>query len=656
VIRSETAEAPAVQVSPTEGYRRWSNVYDSEANPITSLEGRFLRRLLPPIKGRDIVDFGCGTGRWLEVLAARSPRTLTGVDASAQMLAHAARKLAGRALLLNGNCKNPPIQSASADLILCSFVLGYLPSLPPFAGQIRRIVRPGADIFVSDLHPETQLKFGWRRGFRDANQRVELQTHWRSLDSILSEFEQQGIRPVAILEIPFGEPEFKILEAAGKSASIGEFRDHPAIYLLHLRSADSRVRDTQLNSRGELVATVSGARVALGSRECLKAELGLEDGRISSISSRSARLFSPPLAAQCVDLSEFLILPGLINAHDHLEFALFPRLGRGGYQNFVEWATDIHRPAESPIREHRSVPKNTRLWWGAIRNLLCGATTVCHHNPYVAEVFENDFPVRVVRDFGWAHSLAMEMEIAGKHADTPAGQPFILHLGEGMDNASAEELFQLDRVGALTGRTVVVHGLALNAEGRRLLRDRGAALVWCPTSNVFLFGRTHQQETIGQLVSVALGSDSSLTAQGDLLDELNFACEQVRVSPDDLYAQVTLQSADILRLESGQGSLRVGAVADLIATRDRNLTPAETLARSTYRDVELVIVGGRVQLASPSIKERLAGELAEGLEPLEIDGELRWIRAPLARLFAHARSALGHDLTMNGRAVNDGAV
>ena len=32
-----------------------------------------------------------------------------------------------------------------------------------------------------------------------------------------------------------------------------------------------------------------------------------------------------------IDLQDYLILPGLINSHDHLEFNLFPRLGHGPY-------------------------------------------------------------------------------------------------------------------------------------------------------------------------------------------------------------------------------------------------------------------------------------------------------------------------------------
>ena len=89
-------------------------------------------------------------------------------------------------------------------------------------------------------------------------------------------------------------------------------------------------------------------------------------------------------------------MPGLINAHDHLEFALFPRLGNPPYRNYVEWGDDIHNRFPEVIAKHRAVPKDVRLWWGGIRNLLCGVTTVCHHDRLWPVLFAPEFPVTVL--------------------------------------------------------------------------------------------------------------------------------------------------------------------------------------------------------------------------------------------------------------------
>src|SRR5262249_40034352 len=141
-------------------------------------------------------------------------------------------------------------------------------------------------------------------------------------------------------------------------------------------------------------------------------------------------------------------------------------------------------------------------------------------------------------DCGWAHSLAMDAQLENKHRSAPKDVPFVLHACEGLDEASADELSDLDRRGLLDDRTILVHGLALTAEGIALLNARGATLVWCPTSNQFLFGRTHALQTIASVHRVSIGSDSPLTAAGDLLDEIRLAHRAIGVSADALYRMV----------------------------------------------------------------------------------------------------------------------
>jgi len=334
-----------------------------------------------------------------------------------------------------------------------------------------------------------------------------------------------------------------------------------------------------------------------------------------------------------------------------LEFALFPRLGKGGYKNFIEWADEIHRPTASPIAEHRQVPREVRLWWGGIRDLLCGVTSVCHHNPFEPDVFTDEFVVRVLRDYGWAHSLPLDPGAAVKKNATPEGQPFVIHLAEGVDEECAQEIFALHRAGGLDQYTVIIHGLGLGRRGRELLRSTGAGLIWCPSSNLFLFGKTLSSQEIRELPNIAIGSDSPLTACGDLLDEVRCASQLLQSSANIIYEYVTRQPAKLLHFRSGEGNLRIGGLADLIAVRDTGLTPAETLLALSHRDVELVLLGGRVQLASTEIMRRLPTGLHEGLQPLAMEGVVRWIRAPLDRLFAQTRTHLGEDIYLGGKQV-----
>ena len=637
---------------PQKLFDSWAEVYDAQPNPLLSLEQRLLGPMLVDVRGLDILDAGCGTGRWLEQLAERSPRSLLGVDTSSAMLKVAAGKLNNQCDLRLGSCTALPVPDASTDMVLCSFVVSYLDDLDRFAYEIDRVARPGATVVLTDMHPDTEASLNWVRWSpaNDSDTRIHGQG-W-PLQQITGAFEARGFRVVSLVEPVFGVEEGEIFEQCGRPDLYQAAAHLPAIYLLQLRKPTSSPR-ARIAVKGTTDSLrLHGARVARGPMAASSASVSVEGGTIhlvqdGSTANHKAGFFSE----SALDLSGYLLLPGLINAHDHLEFSLFPNLGDGPYQNAAEWAHDIHENNAALIERHRKVPRPVRLSWGGIRNLLCGVTTVCHHNPISPDLLDPGFPVKVLSDFAWAHSLSLDPQLAEKFAKSSTDAPFILHAAEGVDRKSLEEVFKLDRMHALNERTVLVHGLACTPVAVGLINQRLTAVILCPTSNKFLFHQFLSQSLVRSLNKVILGSDSPLTAAGDLLDEIRFTRSQIGLHADSIYTMVTDQPADILRLRRGEGRLRPGSAADMLVVRDRGLNPAETLAQLTVDQVELVITAGRVQLAGPGLFERLPAALTNGLEPFEVDGVPRWVRAPIGQLIADAEEVLGSDFCVGGKRV-----
>jgi cytosine/adenosine deaminase-related metal-dependent hydrolase len=313
---------------------------------------------------------------------------------------------------------------------------------------------------------------------------------------------------------------------------------------------------------------------------------------------------APDKGDAVVDLHDSFMLPGLINAHDHLELNSQPRLKwRERYENASEWIADFQpRFKNDPdLAVARPSTLDDRVWVGGLKNVLSGVTTVCHHNP-MHRPLRRRFPVRVVERFGFSHSLHIDGErVAHSYQSTPREWPWIIHAAEGVDEAARSEIDTLDRLGCIGANTVVVHGVACGQRASARLIDAGAGLVWCPSSNQFLFNGTTDVRAFDDAERLALGSDSRLSGEGDLLDELAVAHETRQLSAEGLARTVTTGAAQILRLP-GAGRLAPGLLADLTVFRASAPCPFDNLVRASRTDVRMTMIGGKPCVAEPELQ------------------------------------------------------
>lgn len=276
------------------------------------------------------------------------------------------------------------------------------------------------------------------------------------------------------------------------------------------------------------------------------------------------------------------VRPGLINAHDHLHRNHYGRLGAPPYPDACAWAHDIQQRHRQTIARGQAKPRREALLHGAWKNLRAGVTTVVHHDPW-EPAFDNAFPLRVV-PIACADSLGMTPTLSGIEPETR----FCLHLAEGTGSTAADEIRELHARRLLGPNLLAVHAVGLDHAGIALFRRSGAAVVWCPTSNVFLFGRTAPAPLLAEGVDVLLGSDSLLTGAGDLLDELRCARATRLLEDDRLEAAVGEVAARRLGLPPAR--LEPGERADLVVL-------SRPLLEASAKDVQLVVAGGIVRIA-----------------------------------------------------------
>jgi SAM-dependent methyltransferase len=156
LLADENLRGQGVDVTPVSSiaaYEQESVTYDADAagglfDVDEPLVGEFLRGREPGLA----LDAACGTGRFAEFLGKRGYQVI-GVDSSPAMLAHARRRVPSGQFRL-GTLDHLPLPDDSVDVVVCALALVHVARLPPVLAEFARVLRPGGDLVISDMHHE----------------------------------------------------------------------------------------------------------------------------------------------------------------------------------------------------------------------------------------------------------------------------------------------------------------------------------------------------------------------------------------------------------------------------------------------------------------------------------------------------------------------
>jgi 5-methylthioadenosine/S-adenosylhomocysteine deaminase len=178
------------------------------------------------------------------------------------------------------------------------------------------------------------------------------------------------------------------------------------------------------------------------------------------------------------------------------------------------------------------------------------------------------------------HGASAEMIRAGWEVAETERTVFHIHVAEGryegertLREHGATPIRYLDKLGALGPRMIGVHCVWLDDEEVALMGARGAALAYCPSSNMFLGdGITRVPELLRAGVRIGLGTDGGCTNNRlSVFEEMRMTSllQRVRLldgrvlDAETAFTLGTRSGAQVLGLETGL--VAIGRLADLVA-------------------------------------------------------------------------------------------
>jgi cytosine/adenosine deaminase-related metal-dependent hydrolase len=375
-------------------------------------------------------------------------------------------------------------------------------------------------------------------------------------------------------------------------------------------------------------------------------------GKISDLGDGD-RLARAHPAAIVRDLGEVVLLPGLVNAHAHLELSTHVRGGPPA--SFVDWLTDLMG---------RLVDPTEAVKLGVAQSLRFGVTSIgdISRQCAVTRPLLAGGPLRIV-SYGEVQAMAQRRGLLEERfavaSDTtneserlrvgvtphapysiePAGyarcldfairanRPIATHLAEtpaeanflGDQSGPFRELWdvlnawdeQVPRflggpiryaksLGLLDYPTLLAHVNYCDDEEMSILAHGKASVVYCPRTHAYFGHPPHRWRTmLDRGINVAVGTDSCASSPDlNLLDDLRLLRKIAPEMPaEDIFALATLRAARAIGMEDSIGSLTPGKYADVVAIPAKDL---DEVLNCVVLPSAVWIGGERMEQTAPS--------------------------------------------------------
>ncbi|WP_232696642.1 amidohydrolase [Brevibacillus daliensis] len=383
-------------------------------------------------------------------------------------------------------------------------------------------------------------------------------------------------------------------------------------------------------------------------------------------------------AKKVIDAGGDIVMPGMINTHNHVPMVAFRSIGEEGVGNRL---FDVFFPLEEKLLSRDLI--YTASVHGAIEMAKGGVTTYAdmyYHEDEIAKATEKvgirgvlaesviSFPVVDAKEpYG---GIKYAEDYIKKYKDseliTPAVAPhapytvspekiketkaladkykvpFIIHAAEFADEAERVEkkfgvksesvISYLDSLGVLDENTILAHAIHLSDKDISIIKERNAKIAHNPIANTK--GATGvspaiKMDQVG--IDIGLGTDGPMSSNTmDVFGTMGYAArvhklvnkDQSLMPPSKAVELATIGGAKVLGMDDKIGSLETGKLADIIIVdvHAPNTFPSyDPYATITYaagpQNVTDVIVNGKMIVEANELKTY---DYAKDLKDMEV--------------------------------------
>ena len=342
------------------------------------------------------------------------------------------------------------------------------------------------------------------------------------------------------------------------------------------------------------------------------ARVWLAGGKIMAIARAGEALPDGAKDAPVVD-SKGAIYPGIIDLHNHPEYAIYPLMPiKRKYRDRYEWRwyDDIYNkritfPQEVLTRPHY-LDLGLEIGRYGEYKALAGGTTSLQGGRINLAYSKEECLVRNIENSPVESRMASSRVDIGRSSKEWAAMQaergkglLVVHLAEGPSPRMATEFGAIKDSNLLGPELIAIHGVGLTEPQLQEMATAGAKLVWSPLSNFMLYGQTANvaaAKRAGLSISLApdwapSGSKSSL-GELKVADLVNKHALRGLFSDRDLVEMVTRKPAEAMGWGLRLGQITEGYLADVLVVDDREPDPYRNLIQTIEDNIQLVAVRG----------------------------------------------------------------